>query len=52
MNEHVERVLDMAALDHQELRMNLEELDILELVRDAMDRIQLSLFLRQMAVLY
>ncbi len=42
MNEHVERVLDMAALDHQELRMNFEELDLLELVRDAMDRVQLS----------
>ena len=42
MNEHVERVLDIAALDHQELRMNLEELDLLELVRNAMEHVQLS----------
>lgn len=42
MNEHVERVLDIAALDHQELRMNFEELDLLELVRDAIGRVQLS----------
>lgn len=42
MNEHVERVLDMAALDYQELKMNRELCDLLELLRDAMQHVALT----------
>lgn len=42
MNEHVERVLDMAALDSKELKMNLEWLDMIELVEESIEHIQLA----------
>lgn len=42
MNEHVERVLDMAALDHQELPMKMDEIDLLQLVHEAMKLVEHS----------
>jgi len=42
MNEHVERVLDMAALDYQELKMNREPSDLIRLLQDALKHIELS----------
>lgn len=42
MNEHVERVLDMAALDYQELKMNREASDLITLLNEAMKHVELS----------
>lgn len=42
MNEHVERVLDMAALEYQELKMNREHLDLIALIHESIKHIQLS----------
>ena len=42
MNEHVERVLDMAALDYQELKMNRESVDLIALVHESIEHIQLA----------
>jgi two-component system phosphate regulon sensor histidine kinase PhoR len=42
MNEHVERVLDMAALDHQELKMNRAPVDLIELISESIEHVQLA----------
>lgn len=42
MNEHVERVLDMAALDYQELKMNRESLELNALVLESIEHVQLA----------
>lgn len=42
MNEHVERVLDMAALDYQELKMNRAPSDLIGLLQDTLKRVELS----------
>jgi len=43
MNQHVERVLDMAALDYQELKMNRTRVDLNSLIREAIKHVQLSI---------
>jgi two-component system phosphate regulon sensor histidine kinase PhoR len=42
MNEHVERVLDMAALDYQELKMNRERIELNALVYESIEHVQLA----------
>ena len=42
MNEHVERVLDMAALDYQELKMNNEPVELNTLIGESIEHVQLA----------
>lgn len=42
MNEHVERVLDMAALGYQELKMNPEPIELSALIHESIEHIQLA----------
>lgn len=43
MNEHVERVLDVAALDSKELKMNMESVEVIELIHESLEHVQLSI---------
>ncbi|MFK7784448.1 MAG: sensor histidine kinase [Crocinitomicaceae bacterium] len=43
MNEHVERVLDVAALDSEELKMSMEPVDVIELIHESLEHVQLSI---------
>ncbi|MDG1332304.1 MAG: HAMP domain-containing sensor histidine kinase [Crocinitomicaceae bacterium] len=42
MNEHVERVLDMAALEYQELNMNRETAELNAIILESIEHIQLA----------